>query len=683
MKGFILLNMAKKYEIDLDKIYETKRGEQYKIIQILGARRNSSGKNETWVRIKFLVSGYEKDLTFTNANRGITADPYTIDVLGVGYKGEIEKGYDQAIYNRWFSMLSRCHNKNDQSYPNYGGVGVTVCDRWHCFANFYEDFQKLPGYEEFVAAPLELKGFYHLDKDLKQQNLAPHEKVYSPETCTILFISKNSRLANRDKIYRSNNNMLINNNLERKPMYFGVQEINGKYHVSISHMGIIYNIGDFYHAECAANAYNYVMSFLPDAVKLYNQDFKTTLEISEWMSDRCSLEPIGVPEYVIFPKEIEEQYPIAYGNSLFGGVVQIRSDAFMAYYPNPKNDKDIIIVGYFTNDLAAANAVNHFAKENNFPILNNALIESSKWYLSLEETYQYMTVDNDTFYKNAYTERINLITNKFQIGDHYFTPDGREYEIIAIDEGKRSSYLKIPITIRFCDTGYETTIISKVIERGLNIEDKLAPTVLGIACIGSIINRDANVDRLYSMWYNLLNKILRLNGSNYINIIDPRWLNFTLFLEDAPHLEGYDLFLNQTDVVHKFNKVTFGNAKYQLDIPFNCRKWGPKVTYYIYTMDEVAINNSIAGYLKSYGVELLDTNLYKSTIYNPYNGKDMVLYFTNYSAAINAVNYYYDYFFKANPNKITNPMSLQKAIQYQVLDENKTPLKRMTEPVEK
>ena len=674
--------MAKLYEIDFDKIYETKRGEKYRIIEDLGVRRNSSGKNARWVKIKFLETGYEKELIYTMANQGLTADPYTIDVLGVAYKGEIEKGYDQGIYNRWFSMLSRCYNKKDSAYPNYGGAGVTVCERWHCFANFYEDFKHLDGYPEYKAAPIEMKKFYHLDKDLKQQNLAPHEKVYSPETCTILYIAKNSRLASRDKVYRTNDVMMINDNPDRKPMYFGVQEINGKYHVCISHMGIIYNIGDFYHVECAANAYNFIMSFLPDAVRLYNQDFKTTMDVSEWMADRCSLEPIGVPEYVIFPKEIEEQYPIAYGNSLFGGVVQIRSDAFMAYYPNPNDNKDIIIVGYYINDLAAANAVNHFAKENNLP-LSNPDLEGGKWYISPDEIHQYMTVDNDTYYKNTYMDQINLTANKFHIGDHYFTPDGREYEIIAIDEGHRSSYLKIPITIRFCDTGYETTVISKVIERGLNVEDKLALTVLGIACIGSEIVRNETVDRLYSMWYNLLNKILRLNGSNYVNIIDPRWLNFTLFLGDVPHLEGYDLFLEQTDVVHKYNKVTFGNAKYQLNIPPNHRKWGPGVTYFIYMTDEAALNNSSINYLKTYGVERLKPGLYKSTIYNPYTNQDMILYFTDEKSAANAVNYYYKYFFKATPNKINLPMSLQDVIKHQVLDKNYTPLKRMTQPVVK
>lgn len=42
-------------------------------------------------------------------------------------------------YISWSSMLQRCNNKNHTSYKNYGGRGISVCDRWLKFENFYED----------------------------------------------------------------------------------------------------------------------------------------------------------------------------------------------------------------------------------------------------------------------------------------------------------------------------------------------------------------------------------------------------------------------------------------------------------------------------------------------------------------------------------------------------------------
>lgn len=39
----------------------------------------------------------------------------------------------------WDSMLQRCNNPNHKSYHHYGGRGISVCERWHVFENFYDD----------------------------------------------------------------------------------------------------------------------------------------------------------------------------------------------------------------------------------------------------------------------------------------------------------------------------------------------------------------------------------------------------------------------------------------------------------------------------------------------------------------------------------------------------------------
>jgi hypothetical protein len=41
-------------------------------------------------------------------------------------------------------MMQRCYNTKSKSYPDYGGRGIKVCDRWHDFANFYEDMGDKP-----------------------------------------------------------------------------------------------------------------------------------------------------------------------------------------------------------------------------------------------------------------------------------------------------------------------------------------------------------------------------------------------------------------------------------------------------------------------------------------------------------------------------------------------------------
>lgn len=41
-----------------------------------------------------------------------------------------------GVYYSWISMISRCNNKNNKYYYNYGGRGIEVCDEWLDFLNF-------------------------------------------------------------------------------------------------------------------------------------------------------------------------------------------------------------------------------------------------------------------------------------------------------------------------------------------------------------------------------------------------------------------------------------------------------------------------------------------------------------------------------------------------------------------
>lgn len=47
-------------------------------------------------------------------------------------------------YDTWRGIKGRCLNKDDKAYLDYGGRGVTVCDHWLKFENFFADMGVRP-----------------------------------------------------------------------------------------------------------------------------------------------------------------------------------------------------------------------------------------------------------------------------------------------------------------------------------------------------------------------------------------------------------------------------------------------------------------------------------------------------------------------------------------------------------
>jgi hypothetical protein len=53
-------------------------------------------------------------------------------------------GKTTSEYMIWCAMHQRCENPNNPAYPRYGGRGITICDRWECFENFFADMGPRP-----------------------------------------------------------------------------------------------------------------------------------------------------------------------------------------------------------------------------------------------------------------------------------------------------------------------------------------------------------------------------------------------------------------------------------------------------------------------------------------------------------------------------------------------------------
>ena len=58
--------------------------------------------------------------------------------------GQSREGKRTSEYNCWIAMKQRCFNPNNKFYYNYGGRGISVCERWIKFENFFTDMGKRP-----------------------------------------------------------------------------------------------------------------------------------------------------------------------------------------------------------------------------------------------------------------------------------------------------------------------------------------------------------------------------------------------------------------------------------------------------------------------------------------------------------------------------------------------------------
>jgi len=231
----------KKYHTpEVGKIYSTVNYGDLVILENLGGDPKTK---HIMVKYRFILTGTEGITSFSTILKGNLKDNFLPTIYGVGYIGNADVKHHKREYQLWEGMLDRCYNEDNRQYEaNYGGAGVTVCKRWHCFEYFLEDLQFLPNYNLWIN-----DHSYSFDKDYLQQDVPTNKKVYSPTTCMFVTKAFNSRL-----------NILYNND------YIGVAKARNNYKVSLQIGDKRMNIGTYPTKELATNAYNYAAKFYLD-----------------------------------------------------------------------------------------------------------------------------------------------------------------------------------------------------------------------------------------------------------------------------------------------------------------------------------------------------------------------------------------------------------------------------------
>lgn len=100
--------------------------------------------------------GTKKSMSFSEVRYGKTKSCGCLHLTRV-----VTHGLSRSRpYKIWQAMVNRCTNVNDISYENYGSRGITVCDRWLDFTNFWEDVEDIYQDDLTIERIENNKGYY-------------------------------------------------------------------------------------------------------------------------------------------------------------------------------------------------------------------------------------------------------------------------------------------------------------------------------------------------------------------------------------------------------------------------------------------------------------------------------------------------------------------------------------------
>jgi len=107
-------------------------------------KRNGSDKHGKSLWLCHCDCGNEVIIIGQNLKNGVTRSCGCLQKELLTKKNITHGMTYTKLYVDWIQMRKRCKNKKNKSYKNYGARGITVCDRWLKFENFYRDMGDKP-----------------------------------------------------------------------------------------------------------------------------------------------------------------------------------------------------------------------------------------------------------------------------------------------------------------------------------------------------------------------------------------------------------------------------------------------------------------------------------------------------------------------------------------------------------
>ena len=159
------------------------------------------GSQDITVRLMLGEKDYIVNCQYCQLLNNTLRNPYKHNKYG-GYLGlvngvipNLKDPFINKCYYLWQNMLERCYSGRYEAYSN-----VTVCERWHCFANFVEDIPSIPNSGLWYNPLFDNDTVYVFDKDLLQ--IGKENKIYSKETVVFIPRTLNSKIARGTDTYK-------------------------------------------------------------------------------------------------------------------------------------------------------------------------------------------------------------------------------------------------------------------------------------------------------------------------------------------------------------------------------------------------------------------------------------------------------------------------------------------------
>lgn len=119
-------------------------GVKFGKLTVIKRSHKSSGKDSRWLWECLCDCGKTSYVRSNNLKSGNSKSCSCFNIKMVKKKKETHGLSNTKIYDSYRNMIDRCLNPKNKKYYNYGGRGITVCDRWlghNGLINFNKDMK--------------------------------------------------------------------------------------------------------------------------------------------------------------------------------------------------------------------------------------------------------------------------------------------------------------------------------------------------------------------------------------------------------------------------------------------------------------------------------------------------------------------------------------------------------------